>query len=330
MPAQERKLFMSKLFIPRFMAGCDLFFISLFALAPSIYAQATSQSIDRAQIGRDQTATAPGPIVTTTGAEDGHVVTSPNDADLGEQQILKRTEAYQPFTASVAVPFYWTSNVALTNQGEQSDFLVSPVAAIAYQPRFTKNLSGVIGVREQLFYYDRLTSFDFGSFDVDVGLTYTVPQIHNLVLHAGYDYNRLTKKNSFESFFSNHIFAVSAEMVFPLNRAQQLSTGIDSNISMDAVPQGPRRHDFGGYVGYSAQVARSVLVGASVRLVVHDYVQTDRVDLSEIVALNATYTLNRLISASAIASFAANQSNHSVFDYQVGNLGGSVAFSIRF
>src|SRR3981081_867243 len=112
---------MSKLFIRAPIAGCGLFFISLFALAPSIYAQATSQSIDRAQIGRDQVETAPGPIG-TTGVQDSHVVTSPNDADLGDQQILKRTEGYQPFTASVAVPFYWTSNVALTNEGEQSDF----------------------------------------------------------------------------------------------------------------------------------------------------------------------------------------------------------------
>ena len=316
---------MSKL-LSRPILGSSL--ISLLALAQPLYSQTTA--IDRAQITRDQTATAPGPIVSTTGVEDNHVVTSPNDADLGEQQVLKRAEAYQPFIASVAVPFYWTSNVALTNSGEQSDFLVSPVAALAYQPRFTKNLFGSVGVREQLFYYDRLTSFDFGSFDVDVGLTYTVPQLHNLVLHAGYDYNRLTKKNSFESFFSNHSFIASAEMTFPLSRAQQLSTGIDTNISMDGVPNGPRRQDFGGYVGYSGQVARSLLVGASFRLVVHDYVLTDRVDLNEIVALNATYALTRLISASAIASFAANQSNHSVFDYQVGNLGGSVALSIRF
>jgi hypothetical protein len=324
MPPEERKFCMSKLFARPILA-CWL--ISLFVLVEPLYSQTTA--IDRAQIARDQTATAPGPIY-TTGVEDNHVVTSPNDADLGEQQILKRTETYQPFFASVAVPFYWTSNVALTNEGEQSDFLVSPVAALSYQPRLAKNLSASVGVREQLFYYDRLTSFDFGSFDVDVGLTYTIPQLHNLVLHAGYDYNRLTKKNTFESFFSNHSFVASAEMTFALSRAQQLSTGLDTNISMDADPNGPRRHDFGGFVGYSAQVARSILVGANFRLVVHDYVLTDRVDLNEIVSLNATYAVTRLISASAIASFAANQSNHSVFDYQVGNLGGSVALSIRF
>ena len=35
-------------------------------------------------------------------------------------------------------------------------------------------------------------------------------------------------------------------------------------------------------------------------------------------------------SASALFSFAANQSNHSVFNYEVGNGGGALSFSIRF
>src|SRR5690348_10098615 len=69
-----------------------------------------------AQMSRDQvTGTAPTALTSTTGTENGEIVASPNDSDLGEQQILRKTETYQPFVASVAVPFYWTSNVALTN-----------------------------------------------------------------------------------------------------------------------------------------------------------------------------------------------------------------------
>src|SRR6478672_9067997 len=107
-----------------------------------------------AQMSRDQVTTAPTAPITTTGADNTEVVSSPNDADLGEQQILRRTETYQPFVASVGVPFYWTSNVALTNSGEQSDFIVSPVAAIAYLPKINKDLSAYVSVRDQQFYYD--------------------------------------------------------------------------------------------------------------------------------------------------------------------------------
>lgn len=299
------------------------------SVAP-LCADAQTTQLNMAQIARDQVVTAPAPTGLSTTTDENQIVSSPNDADLGEQQILKRTESYQPFVASVAVPFYWTSNVALTNSGEQSDFLVSPVAAIAYQPRITNNLSAYVSVREQLFYYDRFPDLNFGSFDVEVGLTYTVSQLHNLILHAGYDYNRLTKKNSFDDFFSNHILALSAEMPFRINRAQQFSVGVDTNVSLGAEPEGPRRHDFDGWIGYSVQLTRALVLGASGRIVVHDYVQTDRADVTEMVALNATYTIAKYFSATALASFAANQSNHSVFDYEVANAGGSVSFSIRF
>src|SRR4029079_1481916 len=190
---------------------------------------AQSSAVDRAQMARDQTITAR-PATATTGSGDLALVTSPNDPDLGEQQILRRTEEYNPFTASVSVPIYWTSNVALTNSGEQDDLLISPVAAVGYQPRLAKNLTGYIGVRDQQFYYQRLDEFDFGSFDVDLGLTYTVPQFYNLILHIGYDYNRLTEKNSFESFFSNHLLVLSAEIPIHISRAQQLSLGMDTSI----------------------------------------------------------------------------------------------------
>src|ERR1043166_2689372 len=121
------------------VAGKCLVLSLLVGLAPVSSAQTIQLNI--AQMSRNQvTTTAPTPL-STTGTENGEIVSSPNDADLGEQQILRRTEAYQPFAVSVAVPFYWTSNVALTNTGEQDDFLVSPVAAIVYQPRLAKNVT---------------------------------------------------------------------------------------------------------------------------------------------------------------------------------------------
>jgi hypothetical protein len=281
-------------------------------------------------MARDQTLIGPGASPTPAGTGELEVVTSPNDTDIGEQQLLRRTETYQPFVASVAIPIYWTSNVALTNKGEQGDLLTSPVAAVGYQPRITNDLSAYAGVREQLFYYKRLHDFDFGSFDVEVGLTYTVPQFYHLILHMGYDYNRLTKRKSFDDFFSNHMLVLSGEVPIRISRAQQLSIGVSANLSMAATPEEPRRDDFDGYVLYSVQLTRALVLAASGRVSVHDYIHADRVDVTELVALNASYAITNSISANALASFAANQSNHSVFDYEVGDLGGTASFVIRF
>ena len=298
-----------------------------------------AQSANQAQLTREQAPSAFPPTVPATGAEAGNVAVAPGDADLGEQQILKRVEEYQPFTISAGVPFYWTSNVALTRSGEQSDFVVAPAVAAFYEPRITNTLYGLIDVREQLFYYDRFDNFDFGSFDVEVGLRYLVPQWHNLLLRIEYDYNRLTEKNSFAAFFQNHAFIIDAEIPFRFGRAQTLTLGADANISAAATEshQAPninaisaQRSDYAVYVGYSAILTRSFFINAVGTLVVRQYYQGGRDDISEILALTANYRVNKYLTVSAVSTLAASQSNQSVFDYQVANVGGALALQVKF
>jgi hypothetical protein len=301
--------------------------------------EGSAQTANQAQLTREQ---APSPFAPTTPASavgGGPAVAAPGDADLGEQQILKRAEEYQPFTISAGVPFYWTSNVALTSSGEQSDFVVAPAAGVFYEPRITSTLYGLIDVREQLFYYDQFDSFDFGSFDVEVGFRYLVPQWHNLLLRLEYDYNRLTEKNSFEAFFQNHAFIIDAEVPFRFGRAQTLTLGGDVNISAAATEshQPPningisaRRNDYEIYLGYSAVLTRSFFVNAVGRVVVRQYWEGDRHDISEILALSANYRVNKYLTLSAVTTLATSKSNQSVFDYSVANVGGAVAFSVKF
>jgi hypothetical protein len=273
---------------------------------------------------------ASGPQVSINGVDGDHAVASPNDPDLGVQQVLKRRDEYMPFSITLSTPIYYTSNVALANSGEMSDLIVAPAVGAYYDPRFTKTFYGHVGIREQLFYYNENPVFDFGAFDIEVGFSYFLPQFHNLILRAMYDYNRLTMKDSFDAFFENHSIIVNAEMPFRFGRAQRLAIGVDANISMTGEPDGPRRHDFDLYIGYGVNLTRAFSVDAVGRVVVRDYVLTDRVDVSGIIALSATYRLTKWWSASAIGSFAANRSNYSVFDYDVGNAGGSMSFNVRF
>jgi len=306
--------------------------ISLSILAGHATAQdQTSQSVNRAELLRAQTGPPLPPGVSPTGVEEGQAAPSPNDTDLGEQQILKQVEKYQPFTASAAAPFYYTSNVALTNKGVVSDFLVAPAVGFFYQPRITRTLYGFVDVRQQFFYYDRHDSFNFGTFYAEAGLIFAIPEFHNLLLRAEYDFNRLTSSDDLGAeFFANHTFVASAELPFRIGRAQQLSLGVDFNISMAADHESPRRNDYGVFVGYSVFLTRRLSLDNVGRIVVRDYYQGDRTDVSEMLAVSANYRLNTFWTLSAISSFAASQSNHSVFDYKVANVGGTVAVSAHF
>ncbi len=297
--------------------------------APGARSQNADQSVNRAQLLRSQPnpTYGPGP---TSGEEQGYAVASPNDKDLGEQQILKRQEEYSPFSFSASTPVFYTSNVALTRSGEEDDVLFAPGVTFTYQPRLTKTLYAEIGVAQQFFLYDKFSELNFSSFDAIAGIAYYLPQFHNLSLRARYDYNRLTDTNDYDEFFVNHSYILSASMPFRVGRAQQIVLGIDTELSFWSHPDAPRRNDYSFYVGYSANLSRSFSIDATARLAARDYHVGDRIDVSEILGLSANYRIREWFILSFLSSFAWNQSDQGVFDYSVANVGGGAALTIRF
>ncbi len=310
---------------PLFVIG--LLFIGTAVISPL---QAQSTAADRARLLRSQTPLAPPESVTSSDVTEGYAPSSPNDSDLGEQAILKRVEKYQPFTFETGVPIYYTSNVALTDNGRRSDVIIAPVIGVTYAPKLGKTLYGDFTLRQQFFYYQDLSSFDFASFDAIAGLVYYVPQLHNLVLRANLDYNRLTGTDDFDDFFSNVGLGLNAEIPIPIGRAQQISLGADAYVSLYATPDPPQRNDFGVYAGYSVNLSRNFSLNAAGRLVVRPYDHGGRTDVSEILALSANYRIRDWLTVSAISSFVANQSNQNVFDYEVFNIGGGITLSWKF
>jgi len=267
----------------------------------------------------------------TPGAEtEGYAVTSPSDKDIGEQQILKRVEEYKPFTISVYSPFFWTSNAALVSKGAQDDVFVAPGVTLMYEPRITKTLYAQVGVIQQFFLYDQLTELNFASLDVIAGLHYYLPQFHNLSLRGYYDFNRLTDTHDFDQIFVNHSIILSADLPFRIARAQTLLAGVALNLSFDGNPESPRRNNYSLYGNYDLALSRSFSLDAAFQFVVRDYYSGDRTDVNEILSLSANYRVREWLTFSALSSFSWNQSNHSVFDYSVANVGGGVALTVKF
>jgi hypothetical protein len=294
----------------------------------SSIAVAQTSQLDRSQILRIE----PGAQIgapTATNEALGYAAPSENDADLGVQAILKRQEQYRRFTFTLSTPFFYTTNVALTRNGEVGDGVFAPALTLAYQPRIAKTLYGEVIVVQQLFYYDRFTDFNFTSFDAIAGVVWYLPQYHNLALRLRYDFNRLTD-DQFDEFFQNHSIVAIAEMPFQFGQAMQLNLGALANISVSSDPQTPRRNDFEVYAGYAVQLSRSFSVDAVGRFIVKDYYKGDRTDINEILALTANYRLRTWLTLSAIATFSWNQSNQSVFDYYVADLGGGVSVTFKF
>lgn len=304
--------------------------LAALATAPLLHAQGTGgQVLDRADLLRTPPTLRDERYDSVTGPDGSHAAASPNDPDLGEQAILKRQEHYRAFTVSFATPVFYTSNVALVRSGEEHDVVFAPELGITYAPRITRTLFATVSLEQQQFYYGRFGELDFGSFDARAGLTCHLPKLHDLLLRAEYNYNRLTT-DGLDEFFSDHSLFLSAELPFRIGRAQQVSLGTTAKVRIDSDPEEPGRHDFDGYVGYSVNLTRALNLTAVGRLAVREYAEGDRTDVSEILALSATYRFTKWLSASATSTLAWNQSDQDVFEYDVANLGAALAFSYRF
>ena len=93
---------------------CSLFWLALASgaiaqIAVGPVGPSAIQSQNRADILRNPAA--PLGTAAPSGEQGGYAMASPNDNDLGEQQILQRKEEYLPFTFSASTPVYYTSNV---------------------------------------------------------------------------------------------------------------------------------------------------------------------------------------------------------------------------
>ncbi|MGI8432380.1 MAG: hypothetical protein ACR2II_01400, partial [Chthoniobacterales bacterium] len=73
-----------------------LFTVSLAGTAVS--ARGQGSGADRARLQTSQAQIPTSGTDTANGVDQNYAAASPNDPDLGEQAILKRVEAYQPFT----------------------------------------------------------------------------------------------------------------------------------------------------------------------------------------------------------------------------------------
>ena len=199
-----------------------------------------------------------------------------------------------------------------------------------YQPRITKTFYAQVGVVQQFFFYDQFTELNFASLDVIAGLVYYLPQFHNLSLRGYYDYNRLTDTDNFDELFVNNSIILTAELPFRIARAQQVLFGAALNLSFYGNPESPRRNNYSLYGSYDVALSRSFSLDAAFQFVVRDYYSGDRTDVNEILSLSANYRIRDWLTLSALSSFAWNQSNHSVFEYSVANIGGGVALTLKF
>ena len=91
-----------------------------------------------------------------------------------------------------------------------------------------------------------------------------------------------------------------------------------------------QRDQIGFAIGYHLQLARNLAADLGYRHSWYFYNDHGRTDLNQVFSLALRYYVTKWAALEALVSGATNNSNHSVFDYDVFSTGGGVGLTIRF
>ncbi|GAB4246019.1 MAG: hypothetical protein OHK005_11700 [Candidatus Methylacidiphilales bacterium] len=298
-------------------------------LAPSSFAQQTLPQVETERqfnIDAGLRTDDPRPSSRVT---DNIAPSSPGDDDLGLQQILSRRERYKAFTIFGDVSSYYTSNAFLTKRNTLSDaYVVGQVGAL-WQPQIVGNLFGELSLRQQFFRYDEFDVLDFNAFNTGAGLFYLLSDFGDILVSLRYNYQRLSPRDSFAAFYENHSITPGAQKVFPFSRAHYAYVGWNSQISFTD-PNGPQRDEHSLFVGYSANLTRSLVAQAYYRLAYFDYSRGNREDLNQTLSGGLSYNFTDWLSLNGSVAGTFNHSNQPAFDYDSVSVGGGLSMRYRF
>ena len=257
-------------------------------------------------------------------------VSTSGDLDLGVQVIMKRKEKEQDFRFFGDAAEFYTDNVALAKNHQQGDSYFFGDVGFTYQHNLTSDLTLEATVRQGFFRYDTFKSLDFDDFNAGTGLTYDWKKLWDIALFGRYNYERFSESGEISnSFFQNNTMTLGAQKTWAFNQRDYLYAGYSSIFGWSA-PKLNQRDEHGFFGGVHYNFSREFSADFYYRIAVFDYAEAGRTDLNQTMVASFAYIINDYAKITASASFAVDNSNQSVYDYNLFTGGGGVALQIKF
>jgi len=250
------------------------------------------------------------------------------DDSFGAQMILKDQPRIPSFALSAGGSIYHTNNVALTRIDTKEDTFAVVNASGGWARQLNPELAMQVNLQASIFRYDRTSELDFSNLNAGIGVTWAPPHWRGVGLFARYDFTELINRHGNE-ILRDHQFAVGGQRIFVLGRAHAFSLGAIGTVGI-STPHAAQRDQAGIVAGYHLQLSRNLATDVFYRLTGQFYNSGGRVDLNQTLSWNLIYRVTPWMEANAFFSFGDNNSNESVFDYDVISTGGGLGLSAHF
>ena len=284
------------------------------------------------------------------------------DDGFGRQVVLFRRATWEPWNAKLDVGGFFTSNVALAEEGEVEDFFLKSSLQVSYTPQIVGNLFASFSVGDQIFRYSDNSDLDFDLFSADAGLLYATPHsftsdptkprplwdiaFSDTNVWLKYSYYRIAEPWGFAAFsFENQSLILGAQKNWKISRGLALFGGAMAEWSMDANDDRPRRDEYSAWVGARMDWTSRLSSTLTYRAGLYDYYEElmtidlktlqatgtkARRDFNQTIALSTEYKIKDWLRTWASVSATFNNSNIENLDYSVLNAGVAVGFTISW
>ena len=258
----------------------------------------------------------------------GFAPASAGDRDIGDQMILRERERKSDFSFNADAFLFWTNNAAHVAQGEQGDTFLGLRAEAAWMPRIVGNLFGGVSVSQDWVRYDRFDALDFETFQVTPGIAYVEPRLGNTSFYAQYQYERLT--HDWKELMNRHAVRAGIVKTWVFNRRSSIDTGVMGSWDFDNDVDSLRRNEYAVTAAWRFKITHKLEMALQYSYTFFDYTELDRQDHLHVVGLSFDWRIRKWLSAYAYLSYAFNDSNLDVYDYQAANLGGGIGLRLKF
>ncbi len=261
------------------------------------------------------------------------------DSEFGVQRIIYRRSNWEPFSVNFDLGAYYTSNVALVDQGAEDDFFLRSGLRLGWTPQIKGGLFFSTSVGDDIYRYADATFFDFDLLSADAGFIYATPQqgtafdplLGDLITYVRYSYYRIADPwNWGDDVFDNHSIVAGFQKTWRISRGHQAYFGVNADWSIDASRPEPQRDEYSAFVGYRIKWTSALESNLSYRAAWYDYEAYGRDDFNQVVALGLTWKFNDWVSLNASVSGTFNNSDINALDYEAFNTGVTLAVQAKW
>jgi len=252
------------------------------------------------------------------------------ESDFGEQKPLEAKGggigAYLIGDSSLN----YTSNPSLRKNGGQGDMFFVARGGAGLHPNLVGGLYLDAHVLDEVFQYAHFSSLNFNHLNAGGGLDYIFEDLGQLTAFVHYEFDRYTSGDDCSQFYLNNSIVTGLSKEFHLNDVMAIQAGWQSSFSVTAIPSYSRRDEHDFWVGWHWRFVEPLELQTYYIFSLYNYPGTSRVDATNNVGASLTYNITPWAKLAVSASFGANNSTESTFDYTVVNVGGLVGLDFRF